>query len=840
MQKQLNTPSEFATLNIDDAYKSLTSGEHGLSTQEAEHRLKTYGLNTFKKRRMNWLGILWRQITSNPLSLILAAAALVAFATGDKNTGLYVLVMILVAIVLGFWNEFSAERTINILLKQITLQAVVLRDSQKTEVDVLQLVPGDIVLLAPGNIIPADLRLIECDHLEIDKSALTGESKTVHKSANKLESVKTGSLSNLDNIGFMGTTIVDGWGMGIIIATGNSAEFGKIAEIAAFGRPKTQFQKGLTSFGELIVKVIVVMAVIIMAGNLLLGHGALTSVLFALAVAVGLTPELLPVVVTVGLAHGAGKLAKHHVISKQLVAIENLGNMDILCSDKTGTLTEGEIKVTSYIGPDDKNKPELLQMSIICNSAVVHHKPIGNSIDVALWNHALTEKIEPDKNYKKIYEEPFDYGHRFMYCVTGHADGRTLIAKGAPEVIFAACTGEHAEQEQAFQKLSNNGYRVIAIATKKIEAKNNYDWKDAKNLHFEGFITFMDVPKLSAKEAREKLHKLNVHMKVITGDDPIITQKVCREVDMEIHRLVLGSEIEKCNDQELQQLVEDANVFARVTPEHKLRIIQALQRNGHTVGFMGDGVNDVPSLHNADVGISVNTAIDVAKESAQVVLMRSGLDVVANGITEGRRTFMNTIKYILMGTGSNFGEMASTAGASFLLPFLPMSPPQILIENGLYDTSQLPIASDNVDEENLIKPKHWDIKMIYKFMLFFGALSATWMIGTFLFLKFSLHADTALFQTVVFLEAIATEMVVVLVVRTTRVPFWRSRPSKWLAISCLTILALAFWLPYSPLAHSLNFVAPPFRALAFLALILVTYGVAVEFVKAKFLRRFNL
>jgi Mg2+-importing ATPase len=309
---------------------------------------------------------------------------------------------------------------------------------------------------------------------------------------------------------------------------------------------------------------------------------------------------------------------------------------------------------------------------------------------------------------------------------------------------------------------------------------------------------------------------------------------------MKIHRLVLGSEIEKYSDKELEQIVEEANVFARVTPEHKLRIIQALQRNGHTVGFMGDGVNDVPSLHNADVGISVNTAIDVAKEAAQIVLLRRGLDVIVGGITEGRRTFMNTIKYILMGTGSNFGEMVSTAGASFFLPFLPMSPAQILVENGLYDVSQLPIASDNVDEENLIKPKHWDIKMIYKFMLIFGTLSAVWMIGTFLFLRFSLHANTALFQTVAFLVSITTEMVVVMIVRTTRVPFWRSRPSKWLAISCLAILILAFWLPYSPLARSLNFTTSPLKALIFLAVASPVYAVAVELTKAKFFKLSNL
>ncbi len=835
---------KFAGLSVNDAYKTLDSSQAGLSNAEAQKRLNIYGRNTFTKHTASWLSILWRQITSNPLGLILAAAAIVSFLTGDKNTGTYVLLMIVISIVLGFWNEFSAEKTIKTLLKKVALQAIVIRSGVKSEMMVADIVPGDLVLLSPGSIMPADLRLVEANNLEVDEAALTGESKTVHKTTETPEKEHKTGLTDLGNIGFMGTTVVSGWGTGVVFSTGKNAEFGKIAQSAAFGRPKTEFQKGLTSFGSLIVKVIIAMAVVIFIGNFILGRGALTSTLFALAIAVGLTPELLPIVVTVGLAHGAGRLAKLHVISKQLIAIENLGNMDILCTDKTGTLTEGIIKVTSSVDEQGKDNPKLLDMSIICNSAVIHHKPIGNSIDVALWQHAIDQNIKPDSSYKKIYEEPFDYDHRLMYCVVSQSTLKevTLIAKGSPEVIIAACKNINASRlEKLVQGYGQEGLRVIALATKDIPSKESYSWGDVGGLRFEGFITFMDTPKASSKSALQKLHQLNVRIKLITGDNPVVTQRICEEVGMTIDgdKIILGSDIEKYDEPMLEKVVNRSNVFARVLPEHKLRIIKALQRSGHAVGFIGDGINDVPSLHNADVGISVNTAIDVAKEAAQIVLLRQGLDVIANGVTEGRKTFMNTIKYILMGTGSNFGEMASTAGASFFLPFLPMSPSQILVENGLYDTSQLPIASDHVDSEALIKPKHWDIRMIYRFMLFFGALSIVGALGTYAYLELVVHASTSLFQTTVFLESITTEMVVVLIVRTSRVPFWRSRPSIWLAGSCLAILGLAFWLPFSPLARSLNFSAPPASIILFLVGLLMVYGVGVEYTKAKFLKHFS-
>lgn len=808
----------------------LITSENGLTLQGVEKGHKTYGLNIIYSHHVSSLSILLRQISQNPLNLILAAAAILAFFTGDKTTGIYVLSMIFVSALLGFWNEFSAEKTIATLLKQISLNAVVVRGGEKLEVPVEQLTIGDLVLLAPGSVIPADLRFIRTENLEINEAVLTGESKSVPKST------KTDN-----NTGFMGTVVESGWAQGEVIRIGKNTQFGKIAEKVSFTKPQTQFQKGLAGFGSLIVKTILILTLIIFSVNTFLGHNPLISLLFALAVAVGLTPELLPVIVTVGLSHGAGILAKRHVVTKQLIAIENLGNMDVLCTDKTGTLTEGTIKVTSFLDSNGKDNQDLIKLGLLCNSAVIHHKAIGNTIDVALWNYARKEGFVLDPTSKKIYEEPFDYEKRFMYCVITEGKENILIAKGAPEIIIKTLADKLQGEDliKQFTNLSQQGYRVIALATKKISSHQDYHWSDASALTFAGFITFLDVPKSSARFALSDLQSLNVTVKVITGDDEIVTRKICKEVGMDITKLIAGDKLDNFSDGQLLKIVDETNVFVRVSPEQKLRIIKALQRNGHTVGFLGDGINDTPALHSADVGISVNSAIDVAKEAAQVVLLRSGLDIIADGIKEGRKTFINTIKYILMGTGSNFGEMVSIAGASFFLPFLPMTPVQILLENGLYDISQLPIAFDNVDTKLLIKPKHWDINMIYHFMIFFGLLSAAFTFATFFIILNIFHAGITLFQTAVFLESITTELIVVFVVRTTKIPFFKSLPGKWLILSCLIALILTLVLPFSGLAKSLNLEPPTFSLLSVLAILLLAYAFTLEIIKKTFLKKYS-
>lgn len=832
---------KYANLSADDTLRDLKVDLKGLSDSEAKTRKRQFGPNQLKASKVNALKIFWRQLAGNTLSIILICAALVSFFTGDKYTAYYVIGMILVSVGLGFINEFSAERTVAALLKRISLIVLVMRNGKKSEISVSDVTVGDIVLLSPGSIIPADIRLIASDNLEIDESALTGESVPVTKDSTFILENKSREITKLVNIGFMGTEVVSGSGIGVVIQIGRNTEFGKIAEISSFVRPQTKFQEGLAGFGVLIVRVIFALTLVIFLVNALLGHYVLTSLLFALAVAVGLTPELLPIIVTVGLARGAGKLAKKEVITKQLIAIENLGNMDILCTDKTGTLTEGNIQVVSHLDENGESNPEILTLSLVCNSAVLEHKIVGNTIDVALWQHAQKEKISLDKKWHKIFEEPFDYSRQFMFSVA-QCDGKDiLIAKGAPEHLLKLCKHHNLEHlVKWYEDLSSKGLRVIAVATKTLTEKKKYDWEDARDLKFEGFISFSDTPKDTAREALLKLAKLNVDVKLITGDSDIVARAICQEVGMNIKNSLTGAELEKYKDDDLKKIVAKTNLFARVSPEQKLIIIKILRDLGHTVGFLGDGVNDAPSLHSADVGISVNSAVDVAKEAAQIVLLRKGLDVIANGIQEGRKTFMNTIKYILMGTGSNFGEMLSAAGASFFLPFLPMTPAQILLENGLYDISQVPIASDNVDEELLTKPKHWDIGLIYRFMFFFGLLSAFYTFMTFGVMLHYFHASGGLFQTGWFIESLVTEMIVVLVVRTIKVPFFKSHPNPWLVITSLTVLALGLFLPFSPLAHSIGFVVPPAAFYIFIAVLMLSYIFVLEIVKKWFNSRFSM
>lgn len=841
-QDSLELYRKHAAESIEDCLHTVESSHRGLSSKEVGDRLSRNGPNSLRRTEFSGFTILWRQLSGNPLSSILIISAGVAFATGDHNTALYVLGMVVLSIVLGFWNEFSAERTVLALLHKISLEAIVLRNGEKQDVPVSNLTIGDIVFLAPGSVVPADLRLIETQDLEINESSLSGESVAINKVVDPLNLTNEINIGDLKNIVFMGTTVTSGQGKGVVIVVGRQTQFGMIAEDVRFTRPRTQFQKGLASFGFLLIKVIIILTIAIFVINVLLGRDLLTTLLFALAIAIGLTPELLPVVVTVGLARGAAKLAKRHVITKQLIAIENLGNMDVLCTDKTGTLTEGVLKVISHIDTHGKDKEELLHLGLICNSAVLHHKIIGNTIDTAIWQHAKNSGITVDENIKKIFEEQFDYEKRLMFTVIKKGTDIILIAKGAPDEIIERVSKDEQTRhlkEQAIL-LYKQGLHTIALATKKVSAKDKYGWDDISNMHFEGFITFADTPKLSAANAIEKLCKLNVSVKIITGDNEIITERICKEVGIKIEGLVIGSEITKADDIQLQSLVSKANVFARITPNQKMRIIQALRNQGYTVGFLGDGINDTPSLHSADVGISVNSAVDVAKDAAQVILLQKSLDVIADGVTEGRQTFMNTIKYILMGTGSNFGEMVSAAAASFVLPFLPMTSVQVLLENSLYDLSQIPIASDKVDEELLRKPKHWDIKLIYRFMLAFGLLSAVWSLLTYAAMLWVFHASVTVFQSAVFIEALTTEMVIVLVARTMRVPFFTSLPSKWLVAACLSVTAVGLLLPFSFIGPSLELGKLPLNFYLFLLVMLILYGVVVEITKLKFRSKFQL
>ncbi len=832
MHEKINLPNNFFHLEITELLEKLqTNIALGLKDNQVQIKQKQFGANTFQTNKSTSLSLFIRQFTGNPLLIILVLATFISFLLGDRTSAFYIFGIILVSVVLGFWNEYAAEKTVEGLLKKIAPTALVIRNGETQEVPAAHLTIGDIVLLSQGSIIPSDMRLIETNNLEVNESALTGESKTVYK--HESEHVK--------NMGFMGTSVESGSGKGVVVRIGKATEFGKIAKSTQFLKPVTEFQKGLTNLGNLIIKFVIVLTVLIFLINAFFKHDILTSLLFSLAVAVGITPELLPVIVTVSLSHGAGKLAKKHVVVKQLIALESLGNIDVFCTDKTGTITEGKINVVDFINAKGKKDVGVLTASLYCNSAVVHKRITGNAIDVALWKHALAEKLHI-ANVKKLYEEEFDYNRRLNFSVVKNHTDTVLFAKGAPESIIPQCANiaDKKALTRKFDALRSDGLRIIAVAKKTVAQKDKYSFDDAANLEYLGYITFLDTPKKTAPRALQQLKNLGVAVKIITGDNEIVTKKICQQVGIDTGRVFTGPQLEKLSNAELRHVVDTSHVFARVLPLQKLKIIKALQDNGHTVGYMGDGINDLPALHNADVGICVNDAVDVAKEAASVVLLRSGIDVIDDGIREGRRTFSNTLKYIMITASSNFGNVFSAAGASFFLPFLPMKPVQLLLTNALYDTAQLSIPTDNVDHQALLKPKHWKIESIKHYMLFFGPLSSVFDYLMFGVLFFFFHAKGPLFQTGWFVESLATQILIVFVIRTSKRPFYQSKPSIWLALASLGIVLAGIIIPFTTLAPHLGFVPLPPLYFAFLVLIILSYLLIIDYTKGEFLKKFSL
>lgn len=754
---------------------------------------------------------------NNPFLLVLGIATVVSFLLGETTNAVIIFIMMVVSVLLGFWNEFTAENIVNDLLKKISLMAVVIRDNQKQEVPVENLKVGETVFLFPGAIIPADVTITSLESLEVDEATLTGESFAVVK--------------HEKDPSFMGTIVVRGFAQAQVMAVGGDTRLGKISAKLAQSRPQTNFQKGLSGFSVFLVRVVTIMVVVIIVVNIFLGRPLFQSVLFSLAVAIGLTPELLPIIITVSLSRGAGRLAKQEVVVKQLVAIEDLGNMDILCTDKTGTLTEGKISLTSFFNLEGLKDDRVLELALKCNQVIVHHRIIGDPIDTSIWAYARTVDYKISESFAKVADSPFDYNRRAMYAVIEQDGKREFIYKGAPQSVMEFC--HLTPQKRSFLKrkidlLNGSGLRVVAVASKPIEKKPDYDFSDAKSLNLVGFLTFADTPKTTAKTAIQKLEKYGVKVKIITGDNEIVTKKVCEEVGIDCGKILTGPEIAELSDQQLIEKIKQTNVFAQTTPEQKLRIIQILKSLGHTVGFLGDGINDTLALHNADVGISVNTAVDVAKDAASVVLLRKSLSVIADGVIEGRRIFDNTLKYILMDTSSNFGNMFSAAGASFILPFLPMAPTQILLANSLYDISQLSISTDNVDSDDINRPIKWNIDKIRKYMLFFGPLSSIYDFLTFGIMFFIFHARGMLFQTGWFVESLITQILVVFIIRTKKIPFIQSKPSWQMSLTCLGVVITAAVLPFTPLAKLFSFVALPLTLFITILLLTVTYLVLVQ------------
>ncbi|MDJ0344726.1 magnesium-translocating P-type ATPase [Streptomyces sp. H10-C2] len=855
--------AEAAARSVQDVLDALHSGPRGLSASEARERLAVVGPNAVRSHHVRVWAVLGRQLRS-ALLLLLAATAALSFAFGERAGAVIIGVILVLSVLLGFANELRAEKAAEALHSRVRHTTVVLRAAPSrareaphgadvqdarsvepdetgpapaaVEVDVTELVPGDVVRLTLGQVVPADLRLLECTAFACDESVLTGESAPVDKSTAPVpEGV---ALAELTSCALMGTVVHAGAATAVVVATGGDAEFGRIALGLGERQPETDFQTGLRRFSMLLLKVAVVLTTAIFAINLVLQRPLLDALLFSLAIAVGITPQLLPAVVSTSLATGSRQLAKRKVLVKRLVCIEDLGDMDVLVTDKTGTLTEGRISFQAALDPVGTDAPDVLRLGLLATEGEPGGDHLGgNPLDSALWQAEGAAERTPD-GVRRLAVLPFDHERQLTSTLLQHPDGsRLLVAKGAPEQVLARCLQVPEQAAAVLKARFAAGSRVVAVATKDAGPLTGIAPGDESGLRLAGFLVFLDPPKAGAADSLRRLAGLGITVKICTGDNALVAQKVCADLGLPSGRALTGRDIEAMDDAQLTEAAEEATVFARVSPQDKARIVGALRRRGRDIGFLGDGVNDALALHAADVGISVDTATDVAKDAADVLLLEKDLGVLADGVAEGRRIFANTIKYVLMGTSSNFGNMFSAAGASLVLSFLPMLPSQILLNNLLYDASQLTIPTDHVDEEQLRAPSHWDIGFIRRFMLVFGPVSSAFDFLTFWVMIGIFHAGPALFRSGWFVESLATQTLVIFAIRTRRVPFFRSRPSRPLLAAALGVVALGVALPMSPLADTLGFQALPVGFFLALAVMTVLYVALIEAVKQIFFSR---
>ena len=832
--------TEAAALEAADVLARLGTGTGGLAADEAARRLQVTGPNAVRSHRVHAGSVLASQLRS-PLLLLLAVTALASAFLGQSSDAVIIGVILAASVGMGFVNEYKAAKAAEALHSSIHHRCVVLRDGHPRTVDVTELVPGDVVDLQLGQVVPADLRLLAVAGLECDESVLTGESLPAEKS---VEPVAPGTpLAELRSCALMGTVVRAGSGTGAVVATGGQAEFGKIALGLGQRQPETEFQVGLRRFSMLLVQVAGVLTSAIFIINVALHKPVLDALLFSLAIAVGISPQLLPAVVSTSLAAGSRQLARRKVLVKRLVCIEDLGDIDVLFTDKTGTLTEGSLRFMRSTGPDGSASDEPLLLGLLCNEAVVEDGRAagGNPLDVALWDSpSAAGQGAALARYRRLATAPFDHERRLVSVLTEDDRGnRMIVTKGAPEGLMDRCASIPGAARTVLDAEFAAGNRVIGVATRQAPGQSSITAADEHDLAFRGFLVFLDPPKPDARGALQRLGGLGITVKILTGDNPAVAAKVCADLGLEPGQVATGADIDKAGDQ-LGDLLARTTVFARVSPEHKAQIVRAQRASGEDVAFLGDGVNDAVALHAADVGISVDSATDVAKDAADVLLLEKDLDVLADGVMGGRQIFANTMKYVLMGTSSNFGNMFSAAGASIFLKFLPMLPSQILLNNLLYDTSQLAIPTDNVDSEQVAQPTRWDVGFIRKFMLCFGPISSIFDFVTFGIMLWVFHAGAALFQTGWFVESLATQTLVIFVIRTQRVPFFRSRPSVPMVLAAFGIVTVGAVLPYTGhLARVLGF--RPLPGLFFLALagIVVCYLALIEIGKYWFFRYYH-
>jgi|YelNatPaOPRAMG01_1025707.scaffolds.fasta_scaffold19140_2 Mg2+-importing ATPase len=839
----LPSVEESLNLPVDVLLSRLGTSISGLSSDEAEKRLEIYGYNELAKRRKRAAIVEFLLHFRSPLVIILLVAGLISGFLGEIANVVIIFSIVFLSVVLDFYQESKAERAAEMLKERVTTTATVLRDGVKREIKLSEIVPGDVIYLSAGDIVPADARIISAKDLFVNQSALTGESFPVEKTPTRPKSKDT-SITEWTNYLFMGTSVVSGTATAVVVRTGGFTEYGKIAKRLVVREPETEFEKGIKNFGFLIMEITFLLVMFVFFINALYKRDVLESLLFAVALAVGLTPELLPMIISVNLSKGAIAMSKKGVIVKRLASIQNFGSMDVLCTDKTGTLTENRIQLVLHVDINGEDSERVLLYSYL-NS--YWQTGLKSPLDEAILKYRDIDV----SGFQKVDEIPFDFVRKRLSIVVEHENQRFMITKGAPEEISRICayyelgdiladiTDElHRKIEQKYLELSAEGFRVLGVAYKRLrEYKPVYTANDENEMVFLGFVAFLDPPKETARESLQLLSKAGVEVKILTGDNEFVTRKVCEHLGLEIKGIVLGSEIAQMHDDALARVVEEANVFCRVTPAQKDRIINSLRNNGHVVGFLGDGINDAPSMRSADVGISVNNAVDVAKESADIILLQTDLTVLHDGVLEGRKTFGNTMKYIMMGTSSNFGNMFSVAGASLFLDFLPMLPTQILLNNLLYDLSQSAVPTDSVDHEYIEKPKRWDISFIRRFMIFLGPISSIFDFLTFFIMLFVFNATEPLFQTAWFLESLSTQTLVIFVIRTRKSPFYRSKPSESLLVSSIAIVAFALILPFTPLGELFDFVAPPLTFFIVLAGLICAYLMLVDAVKKWFYKR---
>ena len=835
----------------DELLRSLHTTPAGLTGADAEARAHTAGPNEVAQQKPRGGFIRLLIILRNPLVILLAALSSISFATGDARAGTVMACMVLLSVTLRFVQEARANTAAAKLKAMIHVTATVIRDGNAREVQLRDLVPGVMVKLCAGDMIPGDVRLLSTKDLFVSQGALTGESLPVEKFHDP-DPQASSSPTELKNICFLGTSVQSGTATAVVVATGINTYLGSMAGSITEEAPPTSFDRGLSRFTWLMIQLMAVMVPLVFLINGFTKHDWKGAFFFAMAVAVGLTPEMLPMIVSVCLSKGAIAMSRRKVIVKRLNAIQNFGGMDVLCTDKTGTLTEDRVVLQRHCNVAGRETDEVL-----LDGYLISHFQTGlkNLLDTAILGSSDFHQQALIEKYKKLDEIPFDFTRRMMSVLVQDPEGHAiLLTKGAPEEIFHQCSqfeldGKMSPMDPQLMKglkdeyasLSNDGFRVLAVATKQLQGKLSCSKEDECDLVLKGYVAFLDPPKRTAAAAIEALHKHGVGVKILTGDNDLISRKVCGDVGLLPDPMLLGDDVEKMSDAELADAAEKTTLFARLSPAHKQRIVRVLRGKGHVVGFMGDGINDAPALHAADIGISVDTAVDIAKESADLILLEKDLMVLDGGVIEGRKVFANIIKYIRMGARSNFGNMFSVLGASAFLPFIPMAPIQILTNNMLYDFSQVPIPTDAVDEELVQLPRPWNIGEIKRFILCVGPISSIFDYTTFFVMLYLFKcwdpSRAPLFQTGWFVESLMTQTLIIHIIRTNKIPFLQSRASLSLTLTTLAIMAFGAWLPYSPLASSLGLVHLPGLYWPILMLTLLAYAGLTQSVKVWLLRR---